>query len=219
MIEPWPFTDDFAIDSKTAHASELYPTLGPLLEHLCVNPIVMAAVTLPTSSEQLADLVAQSVIKFSTKSNNTNAVATPTGSASSIHSGTRVAALVEPPSTEIAWRAARMRDMFQTKRNQEGQHKKGTIYTSSNQRSRRNELNGSRMARKDSFQDLFQVSDKEMKEKRTEQLLMTMAVSLNNLQDQLADKDLTGTVWKSMKTLPNLLVKLKIGELFEFGFC
>ncbi|KAF9118625.1 hypothetical protein BGW39_001009 [Mortierella sp. 14UC] len=189
----------------TVHASELYPTLGPLLELLCRNPVVMAASSARVSGSDglLAELVAQSVIKFSTRSSggtgsSRNATAVGIGSSKSLVM-TRMA---QGPSTEQSWRAARMRDMFRAQQNQKLRQdkygKKTTRAGDSNWERASPIQNGPKKADKDIFQDLFKVLDKEMKEKETELTLETMVDNLTSLQDQVADTELTEVAWNSL---------------------
>ncbi|KAF9913190.1 hypothetical protein EC991_003650 [Linnemannia zychae] len=107
----------------TVHASELYPTLGSLLELLCRNPVIMAASSArPSESggQSLPELVAQS--------------------------------------------------------------------------------HGSKKADRDLFQDLFEVSDKEMNEKKVELTLEIMADNLKSLRDQVVQTELSEVAWSSLVT-------------------
>ncbi|KAG9070779.1 hypothetical protein KI688_008319 [Linnemannia hyalina] len=186
LIEPWPITNDPTIDSMTVHASELYPTLGVLLEMLCRNPVVIASV----SSRGLADVVAQSVIKFSAR----------TGGNPAVGAGSKGAMTVSP-SVEQSWRAARMRDMFRAQQQQQdglGKRKRNCAGGSSNRHLPHSEQNGSIETKSDPFQDMFKVSDKELKEREIEQTLETMAGNLKILQDHVAKTELTETAWSSL---------------------
>lgn len=168
----------------TIHASELYPTLGPLLEMLCGNPVILAA---DSSSGGLTDLVAHSVIKFSTR--------TVAGAGSKD--------TMTPLSAEQSWRAARMRDIFraqqQQKQQQNGLNKKKETYAGGT--GGHLPYSGqyeSYETRDDPFQDLFKVSDKELKEREREQILSIMADNMKTLQDEAAKKELTQTEWSSL---------------------
>lgn len=186
LIEPWPITNDPTIDSMTVHASELYPTLGLLLEMLCRNPVVIAS----ACSRGLADVVAQSVIKFSAR----------TSGAAAVGAGLK-SAMTDSPSAEQLWRAARMRDMFRAQQQQQDglSRKKRNCAGGSNSRQLpHTEQNGSIETKNDSFQDMFKVSDKELKEKELEQTLETMAGNLKTLQDQVAKTELTESAWSSL---------------------
>ncbi|KAF9548390.1 hypothetical protein EC957_006606 [Mortierella hygrophila] len=196
LIEPWPVTNDPTIDSMTVHASELYPTLGLLLEMLCRNPVVIASV----SSGGLADVVAQSVIKFSAR----------TGGNAAVGAGSKGAMTVSP-SAEQSWRAARMRDMFFAQQQQQdglGKRKRTCAGRSSNRHLPHSEQNGSIETKSDPFQDMFKVSDKELKEREMEQILETMAGNLKVLQDQVAKTELSETTWSSLVTWNRQLSEL-----------
>ncbi|KAG0278221.1 hypothetical protein BGZ96_002493 [Linnemannia gamsii] len=184
IIEPWPVINDPTLDSMTVHASELYPTLGPLLEMICRNPVILVA---NSSSGGLADLVVQSVIKFSTR--------TVAGAGSND--------TMTLPSPEQSWRAARMRDIFraqqQQKQQQDGLSKKKETYAGgSGQHLPYSGHNGSSETRDDPFQDLFKVSGKELKEKEREQTLSIMANNMKTLQDEATKTELTQTAWSSL---------------------
>lgn len=185
LIEPWPVTNDPTIDSMTAYASELYPTLGLLLEMLCRNPVVTAS----GSSRGLAEVVAQSVIKFSAR----------TGGSAAVGAGSKSAMTVSP-SAERSWRVARMRDMFRAQQQQDGLGRKKRNCTggSSSRHLPYSEQNRLMETKSDPFQDIFKVSDKELKEREMEQTLMTMAGNLKTLQDQVAKTELTDTAWSSL---------------------
>ncbi|OAQ36300.1 hypothetical protein K457DRAFT_132274 [Linnemannia elongata AG-77] len=185
LIEPWPITNDPTIDSMTAYASELYPTLGLLLEMLCRNPVVTAS----GSSRGLAEVVAQSVIKFSAR----------TGGSAAVGAGSK-SAMTGSPSAEQSWRVARMRDMFRAQQQQDGLGRKKRNCTggSSSRHLPYSEQNRSMETKSDPFQDIFKVSDKELKEREMEQTLITMAGNLKTLQDQVAKTELTDTTWSSL---------------------
>lgn len=189
FIEPWSTTNDPTIDSMTVHASELYPTLGLLLEMLCRNPVVIAS----ASSRGLADVVAQSVIKFSARTGGNTAVGA--GSKNSISVS---------PSAEQLWRAARMRDMFRAQQQQQQQqdglsrNKRNCAGGSSNRQLPHSEQNGSMEMKNGPFQDMFKVSDKELKEREMEQTLKAMAGNLKTLQNQVAKTALSETTWYSL---------------------
>ncbi|KAG0277009.1 hypothetical protein BGZ95_006692, partial [Linnemannia exigua] len=216
LIEPWPETNDPAIDSRTVHASEMYPTLGPLLEQLCRNPIFMASsssTTFSGSGRSLAELVAQSVIRFSTRSDNRSS-----GSATiadvGLSSSAFMTRITPAPSAEQLWRAARLRDMFRAQQKQQQQqqqdrrHDKKTTRAGGSNRDHPFSIpNGSRKVKKDLFQELFKVSDKEKKDKEIELTLETMADNLEILQDQAVDIDLTEVAWDSLRdfTVPAAL--------------
>ncbi|KAF9132388.1 hypothetical protein BGX30_012683 [Mortierella sp. GBA39] len=196
LIELWPITNDPTIDSMTVHASELYPTLGLLLEMLCRNPVVIASV----SSRGLADVVAQSVITFSAR----------TGGHAAVGAGSKGAMTVSP-SAEQSWRAARMRDMFRAQQQQQdglGKRKRNCAGGSSNRHIPHSEQNGSIETKSDPFQDMFKVSDKELKEREMGQTLETMAGNLKILQDQVAKTELTETAWSSLVTWNRQLSEL-----------
>ncbi|KAG0366996.1 hypothetical protein BGX24_003448 [Mortierella sp. AD032] len=170
----------------------MYPTLGPLLEHLCRNPVVMASS--PTadfeSGGSLAELVAQSVIRFSSRIDSRS------------NGSSTMTRMAPAPSAEQLWRAARMRDMFRAQPKQQKQldrHGKKTTRAGGSNRDRLFSVpNGSRKVEKDLFQELFKVSDKEMKDKETELMLDTMANNLKTLQDQVVDTELTEVAWSSL---------------------
>ncbi|KAG0207414.1 hypothetical protein BGX33_006829 [Mortierella sp. NVP41] len=196
IIEPWPETNDPTIDSMAVHAAELYPTVGPLLVQLCRNPVVMA-------SEPLADLVVQAVFRFSSKSGAKGAAS---ASARSAGKSTAKSIARMAPSAEQSWRAARVRDMFQAQQRQQqpkqqqqqqGRHGKSIAAAGSNQQRAYSGPNGSRKAR-DPFQDLFLVSDKEMKGREVELTLETMADTLKTLQGQVLNTELTEAAWISL---------------------
>ncbi|KAF9097640.1 hypothetical protein BGX29_008002 [Mortierella sp. GBA35] len=161
------------------HAAELYPTVGPLLVQLCRNPVVMA-------SEPLADLVVQAVFRFSSKSGAKGAAS---ASARSAGKSTAKSIARMAPSAEQSWRAAR----------QQGRHGKSIAAAGSNQQRAYSGPNGSRKAR-DPFQDLFLVSDKEMKGREVELTLETMADTLKTLQGQVLNTELTEAAWISLVT-------------------
>lgn len=199
FIEPWSTTNDPTIDSMTVHASELYPTLGLLLEMLCRNPVVIAS----ASSRGLADVVAQSVIKFSARTGGNTAVGA--GSKNSISVS---------PSAEQLWRAARMRDMFRAQQQQQQQqdglsrNKRNCAGGSSNRQLPHSEQNGSMEMKNGPFQDMFKVSDKELKEREMEQTLKAMAGNLKTLQNQVAKTALSETTWYSLVTWNRQLSEL-----------
>ncbi|KAK3843982.1 MAG: hypothetical protein J3R72DRAFT_439515 [Linnemannia gamsii] len=203
LIESWPETNDPAIESKTVHASEMYPTLGPLLEHLCRNPVILASS--PTvdseSGGSLAELVAKSVIRFSSRNDSrSNGSSATAGVGSSTRS--TMTRMAPAPSAEQLWRAARMRDMFRAQPKQQKQldrHGKKTTRAGGSNHDRIFSVpNGSRKVEKDLFQELFKVSDKEMKDRETELTLETMANNLKTLQDQVVDTELTEVAWNSL---------------------
>jgi len=138
----------------------------------------------------LADLVAQSVMKFSSRSGSADTGSTTSSATKAI-----------PPTVEQSWRAARMRDMFRAQQQQQRQRKKRQYqsHMSSCQRGVSLGPNGlSKGSSSDSFQDLFGVSDREMRERETEQTLEIMAENLRSLQDEVAESMLTETAWNSL---------------------
>ncbi|KAF8933912.1 hypothetical protein BGZ47_010588 [Haplosporangium gracile] len=182
----------------TVHASELYPTLGPLLEMLCKNPVVTAS----ASSGGLADLVAQSVIKFSARTGGNAAVV-------GARSKNATTPIPPPPSAEQSWRAARMRDMFRAQQQQgELSRKKDRAGGSCGRYLPYSGQNGSVKRKRDPFQDLFEVSGKELKEREMEQTLETMADNMKILQNQLANIEFTDTAWSSLATWNRQLSEL-----------
>ncbi|KAF9951865.1 hypothetical protein BGZ65_005686, partial [Modicella reniformis] len=169
-------------------ASELYPTLGPLLVRLCRNPVVL-------SSNPIADLVAQSVIKYSRQSQNqsqqnqdlsycTNQK--PLGSRREVE-GDHVDAQGgwihqrAKPSPQRAWCAARLRDMFEVSRHH--------LSDTTGQSFKQGEINtGTRNRR--GFGTLFQVSDDDMRQQRAEYTIATLSRSLETLQKMIQEKSL-----------------------------
>ncbi|KAF9153068.1 hypothetical protein BG015_004122 [Linnemannia schmuckeri] len=194
IIEPWPITNEPTIESMPVHASELYPTLGPLLEMLCRNPVVTAS----TSFRGLADLVAQSVIKFSARAGGNVAVV-------GARSNSATTPIPPPPSAEQSWRAARMRDMFRAQQQQGELSRKKNSAEGHPPCSGQNE---SVEKKRDPFQGLFEVSGKELKEREMEQTLETMVDNLTMLLDQVANTELTDTAWFSLVTWNRQLSEL-----------
>ncbi|KAF8976852.1 hypothetical protein BGZ46_007904 [Entomortierella lignicola] len=88
ILDP-TFSSDENVGTATLTASKLYPTLGKLLNQLCVNPVVL-------SSEPVADLVVQSVFNYSNNAINSLDYAQTSWKETSVQ----------------RWRAYRLREML-----------------------------------------------------------------------------------------------------------
>ncbi|KAG0305292.1 hypothetical protein BGZ98_004357 [Dissophora globulifera] len=145
-------------------ASELYPSLGLLLTYLCRNPVIL-------SSAATANLVAQSVFHYSQQ---------PTGfrerGQSSDKDGSAETWIVnhheddddDQPISSVEkrmWCAARMRDMFRVRQQQNAASGIG--------------------ARVAVFKDIFRVSDQDLQRQKMAQTTKVLSETLISLQEAL----------------------------------
>ncbi|KAK3828787.1 MAG: hypothetical protein J3Q66DRAFT_363865 [Benniella sp.] len=151
-------------------ASELYPTLGPLLTHLCRNSVILA-------SKPIASLVAQSMFKYANHDLNQH----QDQGSKQWTLGPRDGWKGQRPksSPEQAWTAARLHDL---------------VETSSSREDRRSSTSGRNFTRENSrnhekgFGALFQISDNDMRQQRIDQTIITLSKSLVSLQEVLQEK-------------------------------
>ncbi|KAF9175902.1 hypothetical protein BGX21_010703 [Mortierella sp. AD011] len=146
-----------SVAARTSTAPELYPTLGVLLTRLCVNPVVLA-------SDSIANLVAQSVSKYSMQTNHY-----------SQSSWNRL-------SAERAWCTRRLRGMLQNSQY-------APLRTSQKQHIQDLEM---RTSDTRGFAELFGVSKAEMKQQRFAQTTEALSQCLNNLVCVVSTTRLTG---------------------------
>ncbi|KAG0365951.1 hypothetical protein BGZ54_005999 [Gamsiella multidivaricata] len=164
------------VEGVILDASTLYHTLEPLLSRLCGNPVALA-------NEAIADLIAKSVLKYS------KLTADLWNDGWSTHGRGRQASEMETfkARLQLKWRVARMRDMFQIprrwcpselKRNDFGkEHAVGYVDRNVETRGR------SKDQSKGVFEDLFQVTEQEIRQQRLEETIGNLSKTLRDFED------------------------------------
>ncbi|KAF9353092.1 hypothetical protein BGX34_011804 [Mortierella sp. NVP85] len=142
-------------------ASELYPTLGLLLTHLCKNSVILA-------SKPVASLVAQSVFKYSNHNLNQH------------QEGLKQWKGQQPRSSpEQVWCAARLHDMVETSSSREDRRSSA---------SGRNFTRENGIKHEKGFGALFQISDNDLRQQQIDQTIVTLSNSLVSLQEMVQEK-------------------------------
>lgn len=155
-------------------ASELYPTLGPLLTHLCRNPVVL-------SSIPMASLVAHSVFKYSNQDSDKQQQQQQQQGLGPHQRNFGTKDQGPKLSAERAWCAARLRDMIETSRHRERRRSDTSAQSiTRDEKDRVNSRHG-----KGSSGTLLQVSDHDMRQQRIEQTIANLVKSLSSLQEMV----------------------------------